>query len=129
MLNCPSTTATNIHNSRNHQMAVGGNSGRKMPALPFSLPGTINSKINVTPKRCLLVHFEAALNLSRRKFTCHNLIVWSVTYVYVTILSMIEIKMEFRRNRGSCNSNKIFMYFYAYQYFAQNNCFVFIKIK
>ena len=36
----------------------------------FVLQSTIASKINVTPQRCLLAHFEATLNLSRSEFTC-----------------------------------------------------------
>ena len=32
--------------------------------------GTITSKINVTPQRCLLVDFEVTLDFSSSKFTC-----------------------------------------------------------
>ena len=31
---------------------------------------TIGSKINGTPQKCLLVHFEAVLDFSRTEFTC-----------------------------------------------------------
>ena len=36
----------------------------------YAICGTIASKTNGTPQRCLLAHFEATLDFSRSEFTC-----------------------------------------------------------
>ena len=51
---------------------------------------TVNYKINGTPKRSLLAHFEATFYFSRSEFTCHNII----TINYYMQVNSLRLKLN-----------------------------------